>query len=250
MVELTYFGNACFHLSLGGVSILVDPYLEDNGEWSGGLDSALDTVGPVDVVCVTHLATDHVGDTLELAREYELPVVTEPAVTEYLTRNGTPGTRVTQLVWGLEARVDEVSIRALKVDHASTGRVDGQFVSGQALSFLFRYRDRTVYHGGDTSLFGDLREYGERYDVDVAMLGVGQAFEEPPSPDGVERMTREVTTEEAVEAAVRVDPAVVVPMHYVGDERTEFERSAAKSGAFIGSVEPMDPGETKLFLTE
>ena len=246
-MNLTYFGNACFHVEIADLSLLIDPYISENAECPYELEDVLGTLPPLDVVLVTHLAADHRGDIVELAREHRIPVITEPGVNELLTGEGIPPDQVTELLWGIEARLNGGSIRALQVAHASTAQIDGKYLSGLPLSFLIRINGTTVYHAGDTALFSDLKLIGSRFDVDVAMLGVGQAYEEEPSPDGVHRLTREMTIQEAVQATAWIDADVLVPMHCLPEERSAYQTAANDAAAVDSAIHPLDAGEsTKL----
>lgn len=59
---------------------------------------------------------------------------------------------------------------------------------------------KTVYHAGDTGLFGDMKIIGELYTPDVALLPVGGLFT--------------MDTNLATIAAKWIKPKIVIPMHY------------------------------------
>jgi L-ascorbate metabolism protein UlaG (beta-lactamase superfamily) len=91
----------------------------------------------------------------------------------------------------------------------------------------------TVYHTGDTCLFGDMKLIGERNPVDVAMLPVGGHY----------TMDRH----DAAVAAELIGAGTVIPMHY-----DTFPPIETDSGAFKEEVESktsskvvlLTPGET------
>lgn len=245
MLELTFLGNATFGIESDTTSIIVDPYIKENDECPWTVEKVYEEVGDglVDALCVTHMGYDHIGDTLELALEYETPVVTEPASMHYLQQNGVSEEQVTKLAWGLKAEVGDLTVRALESHHLSSTILDDKLVTGQPLSFLVSDDESTVYHAGDTSIFSDLKLMGELYDPDVAMLGVGQAHSEADSDGPVTRVIHELTTDEAVMAARWLDSDTVVPMHYLPDERTAF-LDAMNDAEDVPEVTPMEPGET------
>jgi L-ascorbate metabolism protein UlaG (beta-lactamase superfamily) len=241
MVELTYFGNAAFAVTSAETTLLVDPYVSENPECPDGLDDVLARLGGVDAVCVTHAAYDHLGDAPTLATAHGVPVITEPATAHYLHRNGVPEDRTTALVWGQTATVGDFDVRALEARHVSIRPVDGDLLTGQPLAFLVSHDEASVVHTGDTSIFGDLRLFGELYDPDVALVGVGQARAYDTEPVG--RNVAELTTEEAVLVSTWLDPDRVVPMHYLPPEREAFVE-AMETTADAPAVRPMDPGGT------
>ena len=258
MLDVTYYGNAAFAVASAGTTVLVDPYLTENEECPWDAGEVLDREDP-DAVCVTHAAYDHVGDAAELARDGGLPVLTEPATARYLRSEGVPEDRITSVVWGMEAEIDDLSIRVLEARHVSVREVGDELVSGVPLSFLFRsggegrspsdsaaepHDGDSVYHMGDTSIFRDLETYGDLHAPDVVLVGVGQARDAPAEADGpiVPRIS-ELTTEEAVLATRWLGADRAVPMHYVNDERERFLDAMADADGVAEAV-PLDPGES------
>lgn len=243
MLTITFLGNAAVAIDDGDAGVLVDPYLADSDEWPGDLDAALDAVGAVDGVLVTHAADDHLGDAPALALEHGLPVVSEPATTHALEAAGVPAEQLSTVVWGQTVDVAGLTVRVLEARHASSTVVDGRLVSGQPASFLVSSGGTSVYHMGDTSIHRDLELFGELYDPDVALLGVGQAYpgEDEATPFG--RNIAELTTDEAVLAARWVGADTVVPMHYLPAERERFLEAIAADPDVPETV-PLDPGES------
>jgi len=243
MLNVTYYGNATFSITSTETTVLVDPYLTENEECPWDAGEVLERENP-DALCVTHAAFDHVGDAAELAREEKMPVLTEPATARYLRSEGVSESQITSVVWGMEAQIEDLSIRILETRHASIREVDDKLVSGVPLSFLFRNDGDSVYHMGDTSIFGDLELYGDIHDPDVVLIGVGQAYDAPAESDGpiIPRIS-ELSTEEAVMATGWLNADRVVPMHYVNDEREQFLKTIAEAEDIADPV-PLDPGES------
>ena len=65
---------------------------------------------------------------------------------------------------------------------------------------LFTAEGKTIYHAGDTSLFGDMKMIGERHPIDVAFLPIGDNFTMGP--------------EDAAYAVELLNPKLTVPIHY------------------------------------
>jgi len=257
VLDVTYYGNAAFSIASAETTVLVDPYLTDNGECPWVASEVLDREDP-DACCVTHAAFDHVGDAAELARDERVPVLADPATARYLRSEGVPDDRITSVVWGMEAEIGDLSVRVLETRHASIWEDDDEFVSGVPLSFLFRDdggldRDAapggaestaSVYHMGDTSIFRDLETYGDLHDPDVVLVGVGQAYDAPAAADGpITPRISELSTGEAVLATRWLDADRAVPMHYVNDERQRFLDAMADAEG-VPDPAPLDPGES------
>lgn len=59
---------------------------------------------------------------------------------------------------------------------------------------------KTIYHAGDTSLFGDMELIGKRNAIDLAFLPIGDNFTMGP--------------EDAAYAVELLSPKLTVPVHY------------------------------------
>ena len=98
---------------------------------------------------------------------------------------------------------------------------------------MIKLGGKTVYHAGDTCLFGDMKLIAERNPVDVALLPIGGHY----------TMDRH----DAVVAAEFVGAGTVIPMHY-----DTFPPIETDAGAFKSDVESqtssqvvlLKPGET------
>jgi L-ascorbate metabolism protein UlaG (beta-lactamase superfamily) len=74
---------------------------------------------------------------------------------------------------------------------------------GEAAGFIIRLENGyTIYHAGDTSIFGDMKLYSTLYRPDLALLPIGGRFTMGP--------------EDAALATVLLSPRVVIPMHFGG----------------------------------
>lgn len=65
---------------------------------------------------------------------------------------------------------------------------------------LLNIEGKTIYHAGDTALFSDMKLIGERHDIDLAFLPIGDNFTMGP--------------EDAAYAAQLLNAKTVVPIHY------------------------------------
>ncbi|MCZ6834714.1 MAG: MBL fold metallo-hydrolase, partial [Planctomycetota bacterium] len=86
----------------------------------------------------------------------------------------------------------------------------------------------SIYHCGDTGLFGDMQLIGELYTPDIACIPIGDRFTMGP--------------ELATKAAELIRPKVAIPIHYktwppLVQEATGFRPEGIE-------VKEMNPGET------
>ena len=84
---------------------------------------------------------------------------------------------------------------------SSTTDEEGRIIYlGMPTGILFSAEGTTLYHAGDTGLFGDMKLIGDRHDIDVAFLPIGSNFTMGP--------------EDAAYATELLQPKIVVPIHY------------------------------------
>jgi L-ascorbate metabolism protein UlaG (beta-lactamase superfamily) len=98
---------------------------------------------------------------------------------------------------------------------------------------MIRIGGVTVYHMGDTCLFGDMKLIAERNPADVVMMPIGGHY----------TMDRH----DAVVAAEFVGAATVIPMHYDTFPPIETDAEAFKAeveSKTSSRVVLLDPGET------
>ena len=189
-VEVTWYGHACFSIVGGGATLLTDPFLTGN---------PVATMGPEDVDCqaivVTHGHADHLGDTVAIAKANGATVYAPFEIAEFVggegcaAEPGNPGGKIDgDFGW----------VAFTPAFHSSS--YEGQYM-GMPTGAVVNVGGVTVYHCGDTGLFGDMKLIGEIYKPDIALIPVGDRFTMGP--------------ELASKAAELIKPKVAVPMHYL-----------------------------------
>lgn len=216
-IALTFLGHAAVLLEDGRHSVAMDPFLTGN---------PVAPRQPADVHCthivVTHGHGDHLGDTVSLALANGATVYANFEITEYLgehgvaTEPGNPGGRIaTDFGW----------VAFTPASHSSG--YQGRYL-GVACGAIVYLGGVTVYHCGDTGIFGDMALLGEIYRPDVALIPIGDRYTMGP--------------ELASRAAELIKPKIAVPIHY----RTfpQLVQDAAGFAPRDVEVRVLRPGET------
>jgi L-ascorbate metabolism protein UlaG (beta-lactamase superfamily) len=225
--KIRYLGVAGYEIITGdGKHILVDPFLDQNP----GAPCKSHELERVDLICVTHAAFDHMGDTEAIARRTGAPVICGGEVKAYLTAKGLPSEQIRATTWGIAVRVAGVKVQPVECHHWSQIRMpDGTFASGVPMGFVI-YADEGVrfYHYGDSAIFSDLKLIGELYRPTVGAIGIANPKEilHMITAPG-EMLTAEMSPREGALAAEWLGLETVLPCHYINpddDDVREFNR--------------------------
>jgi L-ascorbate metabolism protein UlaG (beta-lactamase superfamily) len=234
-MRVTSFGHACFLVEIASappsdparpaVRLVLDPYLSENPH--GAVDPAR---VPCDFVLCTHAHSDHMCNALDLARLHGATIVAPYELAAYFAAQGAatidlmPGGGI-DLPWGRIQMTPAIHSSALELP-------DGKNVAmGIASGYLIRANQRTLYHAGDTALFGDMALI-DRSGLDLALLPIGDHYTMGPAA--------------AVEALHLLRPRLTVPMHYnTFDNIRQDPHAFAALAAVAGhTVRVLAPGES------
>lgn len=223
--KVTWFGHAAFEVvSPGGTHLLIDPYLTKNPATPAGAKD-LSRYKP-DAILVTHSHFDHVGDTVAIAKASGAKVV---SAYELAASLGLPESQILGCNVGGRLQVGDVTIHVVPAMHSSTP-------GGRPVGYVLTFKDgRSLYHSGDTWIFGDMALIQELYHPQVLLLCVGGG----------------PYTEDPATAALAVrkyfHPSAIVPMHYGTFPALAQDPEVRKAFAGDKRLRIMKPGETLAF---
>jgi L-ascorbate metabolism protein UlaG (beta-lactamase superfamily) len=220
-MDIRFLGHACFELSDGEETVLIDPFLTGNPKAAIAAEDAAATT-----ILLTHGHADHFGDVVPIAKRTGATVV---AIVEIADELAEEGLEVRDPNLGGSVKFDWGWVKLVPAWHTSTtpkGTVNTP--AGLVISF----KDTVVYHLGDTCLFSDLQLVGKRAPIDVALMCIGGHY------------TMDRT--DAVDAAQLVGAQTVIPCHYNTFPPIQADAEAFKSdveSATGSNVVVLEPGE-------
>ena len=165
-MDIRYLGHAAFEFTHGATSVLIDPFLSGN-------PTAAATAAELhpNVILLTHGHGDHYGDIVPIAKRTGATVVAITEIAGELEGEGIADVRNANL--GGTVAFDWGSVKLVPAWHTST--TPNGTVSTPA-GMIIEIGGKTVYHLGDTALFGDLELIGRRHAIDVALVCIGGYF--------------------------------------------------------------------------
>lgn len=226
---LTWHGHAAFQLYCTSgrerINILIDPFFTGNPRAT----RTFSEIDAPDIVLVTHLHGDHVGDAVAICKNTGALLATAVGMGEALISQGVPQEQVINghgFNIGGSVSVRGVTITMTQAFHT----IDGVTPVGYIITLPDGY---TVYHAGDTGIFASMTTLGELYAIDLALLPAGGLY------------TMDIR--QAALAAKMLKAKAVVPMHWgtfpvLAQTMEDFPAALAKHTACRCIL--MQPGES------
>ncbi len=226
-IQITWLGHAAFEIvSSGGTRILIDPFLKENPATPAEFKD-LSRYKP-NFILVTHSHGDHLGDAIEIAKasKAKLVAVNMPALFQ---KEGLPEELIQTVNVGGTLALGDVKVYVVPAMHGSEP-------SGRPVGYVVEFSDgRSVYHQGDTWIFGDMALIQEFYHPNIILMNTGgRAYGQSP--------------EIALTAVNKYfKPEIIIPMHYASLPTLSTEAEVRAAIEKDKRVQFMKPGQTKLF---
>mgnify|MGYP003490359488 FL=1 len=222
-MKISYHGHSVVKIETQGKTILIDPFINGNSL----CDLKVEDQKP-DAILLTHGHNDHVGDTVEIAKQSGALVVAPNELAVYL---GWQGIQTHPMHIGGSRQFDFGKVKFTQAFHGSSYVTENNEIiyTGMPGGILFTTEGKTIYHAGDTALFSDMKLIGERHPVDVLFIPIGDNFTMGP--------------EDAAYAVSLIKPKIVVPIHYNTFPPIEVDPQVFVNLVEDANVQVLQPGE-------
>ena len=155
----------------------------------------------IDLIVLSHGHADHAGDAARIAKLTGAKLAATYELAMIMIAEGVSQEQVIPMNKGGSVACEGMMVTLTHAYHSSSfDGSNGTVYAGEACGVVISSPGWTVYHAGDTALFGDMALIGARYKPDVALLPIGDHFTMGP--------------EEAAEAAALLRCGTAIPIHY------------------------------------
>ena len=191
-MHLTYYGHSCFAVELDGVRLLFDPFITANPKAAHIDVHAI----AADYILVSHGHGDHIADAATIAKRTGAMVITNYEIASWLGQQGVEKTH--GLNFGGSVKLPFGRAKYVPAVHSST-LPDGT-PGGNPGGFVVSAGERAFYYAGDTALTYDMKLIDDEFDLNFAVLPIGDTFT--------------MGIADAVRAADFVGAKTVIGVHY------------------------------------
>ena len=223
-MNITYYGQSCFLFEIGQYRVLFDPFISPN-ELASHIDV---TAIKADYILLSHGHQDHVHDAEQIAKNNNSILVANFEIANWFADKGVEKTH--PMNTGGKVTLPFGTVKMVNAIHSSS-LPDGSY-GGTAAGFVVETEHTTFYFAGDTALTYDMKLIPEQFDLDFALLPIGDNF------------TMDV--HDAMLAADFVQVDKVIGMHYDTFPYIKIDRQEVQEVAQLVDMELilMEIGQT------
>ncbi len=228
MSEITWYGHSAFKISAPQAHVVIDPFFTP----ASGV--TVESLGPVDMLLVTHDHGDHVGEAVNICRQTGAMLGAIVGTAGKLMEAGVPEAQILNGIgFNMGGTMEHKGIKATMTQafHSSD--------SGAPAGYIIEMPDGlVVYHAGDTCIFSGMELWGQLYPIDVALLPIGGVFT--------------MDARQAAQACKLLGCKSVIPMHWgtfpvLAQSAEYFQEQLAKVCPGCDCV-AMRPGQSLSFV--
>ena len=166
-MEVKFLGHGCLEISVNNKYIIVDPFISGNP-----LNKTinLNSLNP-DYIFITHAHQDHVLDVEKIAEKSKATIVSNFEITTYYEKLGY---NVHRMNHGGKWEFDFGLAKYVNAIHTSSF-ANGEY-GGNPGGFIIKSNNKCIYIAGDTALTYDMKLIPLEFNLDLAVLPIGDNF--------------------------------------------------------------------------
>jgi L-ascorbate metabolism protein UlaG (beta-lactamase superfamily) len=193
-MQIIYHGHSFIEIETEQGSILIDPFVTGNSKCDISLEDVFSK--KITHILLTHGHHDHVGDTIEIAKNIpDCMVVGMVKLIDWLETKGIINVHSLNIWWRYQA--DSFSLKMVRADHSNSN--PDEWYAWLAAGLVITIWDKVIYHAGDTAYFSEMKDLADE-NINVAFLPIGDTYT--------------MGVDDAVKAAGLIHSKILVPIHY------------------------------------
>ncbi len=246
--SITYIGHATVLIHLDNVHIVTDPVLGNriSGIFKRHVAPGIEFDGlpHISAILISHEHNDHLDKTTLRRFSKDIPVIVPRGLKNKIRKIGFIDVR--EMDTWQTTNIEDLRITTAPAKH----------IFSRSMSFIIE-ASRTVFFAGDTGLADDFIEIGKKFDIDLAVLPIGDYHPYLWFIPGFSRMTRNrhMAPDDIPKAMELLKAQMVIPIHW-GTFKISGTRLNApvkemkkiiKENKLEDKVFILNHGETKIF---
>ncbi|NJO23382.1 MAG: metal-dependent hydrolase [Sphingomonadales bacterium] len=171
-MKITWFGHSCFRIETGNSVLLIDPFLKGSPTFQkSGVSFETATKG-VTHVALTHGHDDHTGDAGEICKATGAPLFANYELALHMNTKGAE--KLEPMNTGGTVYTTDFNLTLVNALHSSSS--GGVYLGNPNGIIVASKEGRTLYHMGDTEMFGGMELIAEFHKPDVGIVPIGDRF--------------------------------------------------------------------------
>jgi len=175
-MKLTWYGHSAFGVEFADRKILIDPFFFGEFEEAEKQKQASD--GTTHVL-LTHGHDDHIGSSLEICQRTGAQLVANFEICMYLVGQGLSDSQINPGNHGGTLDCGGFTTTFVQAAHSSsmqTGEGQNIYLGNPAGLILHAGDEKSLYHMGDTDIFGDMALINELHQPQIGIVPIGDRF--------------------------------------------------------------------------
>ena len=168
-MKIIWLGHSSFRIEIENAVLLIDPWLTGNPVFPA--DQRQAAIEGATHIVLTHGHSDHIGDSVAIAKELGLSIAGINDLVGYLAHN--EGVQVTGFNKGGTITCNGVKVTLVNASHSSSA---GGVALGSACGLMIAGEGHVIYVSGDTDIMADMDWMGDYHKPDIGLLSAGGHF--------------------------------------------------------------------------
>ncbi|MCB1438383.1 MAG: metal-dependent hydrolase [Nitratireductor sp.] len=175
-MKLTWYGHSAFTIETGNSRAFIDPFLEGNPSFDGKWEEVAE--GCTHVI-LTHGHDDHIGKAADICKMTGAMLVANFEICMYLVGKGVDQNKINPGNLGGTLDCGDFTVTYVRADHSSSTQIgdgDNVYLGNPAGVIIHAEGEKTLYHMGDTDIFGDMALINELHRPEIGIVPIGDRF--------------------------------------------------------------------------